>query len=79
MNFLKKRDEKVLVSKSRVNNYAQRQLQPLRHDLSCVHSHLASALMQQRDMLMKDEDEALVPKVVSMPLSRSLVFSSSSI
>ena len=42
-------------------------------------SDLAMARTQQRDMLMKDEEEALVCKVVSMPLSRSLVFSSSSI
>lgn len=42
-------------------------------------SDLAMACMQQRDMLMKDEEEALVCKVVSIPLSRSLVFSSSSI
>lgn len=41
--------------------------------------HLAKARIQQRDMLMKDEEEALVSRVVSMPLSRSLVFSSSSI
>lgn len=42
-------------------------------------SDLAMACMQQRDMLMKDEEEALVCKVVSIPLSRSLVFSSNSI
>lgn len=40
---------------------------------------LAKARMQQRDMLRKDEEDALVCKVLSIPLSKSLVLSSSSI
>ncbi len=42
-------------------------------------SYLAMARVQQRDILMKELELALVCRIVSMPLSRSLVFRSSSI
>lgn len=44
-----------------------------------LRSDLAKARMQQRDMLRKDEEDARVCRLLSMPLSRSLVLSSSSI
>lgn len=42
-------------------------------------THVETALMQQRDMLRKELALARVCRADSIPLSRSLVFSSSSI